>query len=77
MSEAEKDTVRARKAFDTIRDDRPATSASVLVTLEHTVALALLHATGGDARQAALLLNEGLAPGVENRLALYAKRVRT
>lgn len=44
------------------------------MTLEHTVTAALLILMGNDPRKAAAMLNEGLLPGIENRLALYNAR---
>lgn len=48
----------------------------IMVTLEHTVAGILLAVMGNDAKKAAGMLNEGLVPGVEKRLGMYAAKKR-
>ncbi|WP_027682719.1 hypothetical protein [Rhizobium leguminosarum] len=69
-----KDTQRAFLAAKAILDGRdPETHrADVLVTTEHAIAAVLLACMGSDPRKAALMLNEGLVQGVEQRLAYYA-----
>lgn len=75
MTEPQKDTQRALAAAKLILDGRdPRTDSSVLVTLEGLVSLVLLAAMGNDAQKAAAMLNEGLVPGVEERIALAASR---
>lgn len=76
MGENEKDTVRAVAACKSIVDGRDPVEdrASVLVTAEHAFAAVLLVCMKGDARKAAAMLNEGLIPGIESRLALYASK---
>ncbi len=70
------DTRRATAAAGVILDGRDpqADFAAILVTLEHTIAAMLLVLMRGDPRKAAALLNEGLTPGVEERLAYYFER---
>ena len=72
MNESQKDTQRALAAAKAIVDGRDPKrdSSSIMVTLEHLVATVLL-ATQRDARTAAAMVNEGLLPGVEERLAMY------
>jgi hypothetical protein len=80
-TEPQRDTARAYAALRAIfagRDvDKPDTGPAVMVTLEHVIAAVLLAATGQDPRKAAGMLNEALAPAVEERLALYAARQRS
>lgn len=70
------DTSRALAAAKAIIDGRdPGKDASqILVTAEHAFACVLLATHGGDARKAAAMLNEGLIPGIEQRLAHYAPK---
>lgn len=72
MSEAEKDTARAVKAAVAIFDNRdPEKEASnILVTLEGLITLVLLAVMKNDERNAAKMLDVGVVPGVERRLAL-------
>jgi len=72
MTENQKDTKRAVAAARIIIDDRVEV-ASVLVTLEHTVAAVLL-TLYPDPRAAANMLNEALVQGVEMRLAWYGAK---
>lgn len=76
MSEAEKDTGRAFIAAKAIIDGRDpsADRASILVTAEHAFAALLIACMDRDPRKAAAMLNEGLIPGIEQRLALYASK---
>lgn len=76
MNEPQKDTQRALAAAKVIFDGRdPAKDSSgVLVTLEGLVALVLLACMNRDEKQAAAMLNEGLVPGIEGRLALHTSR---
>ena len=71
MNEAEKDTRRAIAACRAILDGRDPQldGLGILVTAEHAIATLLLTLMG-DPRKAAAMLNEGLAPGVEARIAL-------
>ena len=76
MSENQKDTERAIAAAKAIVDGRdPVTDrASILVTAEHAFAAVLIACMDRDPRKAAAMLNEGLIPGIEQRLALYAAK---
>ena len=73
------DADRAIKAVKILLDGRDPVvdMASFLVTLEHAVAAALLVAMNLDHRKAVQMLNEGLVPGVESRLALHASKVKS
>lgn len=75
MSENVNDTVRAIEAAKAIIDGRDpiAKQSEILVTTEHAIAAVLL-AVMGDARLAAGMLNNGLVPGIEERLAHYASK---
>ena len=74
MSNNIRDTTRALAAAKAILDGRnPSVDAgAILVTAEHAFATVLLALHGGDARKAAAMLNEGLIPGIERRMAYYA-----
>lgn len=76
MSEPFKDTLRAMNAAKAIFDGRdPAGEYSrILVTTEHTIAAILLACMGGDPRKAVGMLNEGLIPRIEERIAMYAAK---
>jgi hypothetical protein len=76
VSENQKDTARAIVAAKAIIDGRQpvADRSSILVTAEHAFAAVLIACMGGDPRKAAAMLNEGLIPGIEHRLALYAAK---
>ena len=76
MNEPQKDTQRALAAAKLIFDGRdPATEmGAIMTTLEGLVSLVLLAVMGRDGRKAAAMLNEGLVPGVEGRLALHTSR---
>jgi hypothetical protein len=76
MTEPQKDTQRALAAAKSIIDGRDpnADSSKILVTLEALVSLVLLATMDNDTRKAAGMLNEGLVPGVEARLALASSR---
>ena len=76
MTEPQKDTQRAIAAAKLLFDGRDPRddSSSILVTLEGLVSLVLLATMGNDPDKAAGMLNEGLVPGVENRLALAVSR---
>jgi hypothetical protein len=71
-----RDSQRAIAAAKVILDGRdPATDgASILVTLDHLVATVLLVTQGLDHRKAVGMLNEGLVPHVEDRIALHAAK---
>lgn len=75
MSENVNDTVRAITAAKAIFDGRDpiAKRSEILVTTEHAIAAVLLTVMG-DARLAAGMLNNGLVPGIEERLAYYASK---
>lgn len=77
MTEAQKDTRRVTAATVAICDGRhprdPANASAILVTTEHAVACILL-ALYPDPATAARMLNEGLVPGIEERLAYYASK---
>lgn len=78
MHDAQKDVIRATSAMKEIvdgRDPQP-NMGKIMVTLEHTVAGILLAVMGNDAKKAAGMLNEGLVPGVEKRLGMYAAKKR-
>lgn len=79
MTEPQRDTQRALAAAKTIIDGRDikADSSKILVTLEGLVSLVLLATMDNDAPKAAAMLNEGLVPGVEGRLALANSRRET
>ena len=72
MTEAQKDTIRAIAACRAVLDGRdPKDSASsILVTAEHAIA-SLLIILMRDPRKASAMLNEGLVPGIEERLSRY------
>ncbi|WP_108482292.1 hypothetical protein [Oceaniglobus ichthyenteri] len=76
MSDPMKEMERYHDATRTIIDGRdPVTDmAAVMVTLEGAVAATLLMVMNGDHRKAVGMLNEGLVPGVEHRIALSASR---
>lgn len=76
MSDNILDTQRALAAAKSIIDGRdPVTNYSrILVTAEHAFAVILLACMDGDPRKAAAMLNEGLIPGIEQRLSLYASK---
>jgi len=76
MTEPQKDTQRAIAAAKQIIDgcDLSADHGAILVTLEGLVSLVLLAVMGNDHSKAAAMLNEGLVPGVESRIALAASR---
>jgi DNA-binding protein Fis len=76
MHEAKKDTQRALAAAKTIFDGRDPVEdySSILVTVEHTIATVLLAIFRNDPAKAAAMLNEGLIPGIESRLSLYASK---
>lgn len=74
MTEPQKDTQRALAAAKILLDGRAPDSSAVMVTLEGLVSLMLLAHMGNDSRKAAAMLNEGLVPGVEARIALAASR---
>jgi hypothetical protein len=73
MTTMKEDSHRAFNAAKAIVDGRDlsADGSMILVTLEHAVATILL-AVMGDPRKAVGLLNEGLVPGIEERIAFYA-----
>ncbi|MGZ2455497.1 hypothetical protein [Rhizobium anhuiense] len=74
MSENVKDTQRAFLAAKAILDGRDpvANRSAVLVTTEHAIAAVLLACMDRDPRMAAMMLNEGLVQGIEQRLSYYA-----
>ena len=74
MTEPQKDTQRAIAAAKCVLDGRLPSDPAVLVTLEQLVGVVLLAHMGNDTKKAAAMLNEGLVPGVEERLALGASR---
>jgi hypothetical protein len=76
MTEPQKDTQRAIAAAKLIIDGRDpsADMGAIMTTLEGLVSLILLTVMKQNQRTAAALLNEGLVPGVEGRLALHASR---
>jgi hypothetical protein len=78
MHESQKDTQRALAAAKSIFDGRnPASDESgILVTTEHAIATVLL-GIYRDPATAAKMLNEGLLPGIEERLSLYSSKKPT
>jgi hypothetical protein len=78
MTDPEKDTLRALSAAREVVDGRDfeADMPAILVTLDHVVATVLIAVMGNDARKAAEMLNEGLLPAVEERIAQYEARHR-
>ena len=72
------DTARALAAAKAVIDGRDPEkeAAKILVTAEHAIACILLATHGQDPRKAAAMLNEGLVPGIEERLAYYASKER-
>ena len=76
MTAPSKDTARLLAAATAIIDDRePITDrAAIMVTLEGVVAATLICVMGGNHKAAAAMLNEGLLPDVESRIALGASR---
>lgn len=76
MTEPQKDTQRAIAAAKAIIDGRDPIDdfSAIMVTLEGFVTLMLLTVMGQNERKAAAMLNEGLVPGVEGRLALHTSR---
>lgn len=74
MTEPQKDMQRAIAAAKLLIDGRDPHDASVMVTLEGLVSLMLLAHVGNDERKAIGMLNEGLVPGVEERIALAVSR---
>jgi hypothetical protein len=75
MAENVKDTQRAILAAKAIIDGRDpiAQQSEILVTAEHAITSILLLCMG-DSRKAAGMLNEGLVPGIEQRLSYYASK---
>lgn len=78
MSEAQKDTQRALDAARTIFDGRDplADFSSILVTLDHAIAMVLLATMNADPEKAVKMLHEGTIPHVEERIAMFAARRR-
>lgn len=76
MTEPQKDTQRALAAAKLLIDGRDPNRdmGAIMTTLEGLVTLMLLAVMKQDQRKAATMLNEGLVPGVEGRLALHASR---
>ena len=76
MTEPQKDTQRALAAAKLLIDGRDtrADMGAIMTTLEGLVSIMLLTVMDRDQRKAAAMLNEGLVPGVESRLALHASR---
>ncbi|RAH97842.1 hypothetical protein DLJ53_28845 [Acuticoccus sediminis] len=77
MSEEHReDSNRAfRAAMEIIGGRDPVTEMpAVMVTLEHAVATVLLAAADRDPRIAACLMSEGLAPRMDDRLAMVATK---
>lgn len=71
---AGQDPARAVTAAKAVIDARRPIEdrSAILVTLEHAVAAVLITVMNGDPRASAAMLNEGLIPGVEARIAFYA-----
>lgn len=70
------DTARAIQAARLIIGPRnPQTDlGAIMVTLETTVASLLLTLMDQQPLKAVAMLNEGLVPGIEGRIALFASR---
>jgi len=62
----------AQKVLDDL--DPQQDRGEIMVALEGTVAAVLLVVMGRDAERAVAMLNEGLVPGVEERIAQWANR---
>jgi hypothetical protein len=77
-TEPQRDTQRALAAAKAIIDGRDPDRdmAGIITTLEGLVSLVLLAAMKNDPSKAAAMLNEGLVPGVEHRIALASSRRR-
>lgn len=75
MHDAQKDTDRAKAAAMALLDGRDhiADRGAILVTLEHAVSMMLMLTMDQDTKKASQMLNEGLAPGVDMRLAHAAQ----
>ncbi|WP_305968332.1 MULTISPECIES: hypothetical protein [unclassified Mameliella] len=75
MSDPKRDAERYFRAAKLVLDGRDPIKdrGEIMVTLEGTVAAVLIMVMGGDHRKAAAMLNEGLTPGVEGRIAWGAK----
>jgi len=56
---------------------KPEDEPDILVVLEGVISGVLLYTSHMDDRRAATMLNEGLVPGVERRLAQAAQKGRT
>ena len=76
MTEPQKDTQRALAAAKLLIDGRDpnADMGAIMTTLEGLVSLVLLAVMKNEPHKAAGMLNEGLVPGVEGRIALAASR---
>lgn len=74
MTDGQRDTRRILDAARAIFDGRSAEHdlGAILTTLEGVVSCVLLAVMQNDPRKAAGMLNEGLVPGVESRLASTA-----
>jgi hypothetical protein len=72
MTEAQKDTKRAMAAALELIDGRDikADWASILVTVEGLVSLMLLTLMDKDPHKAVAMMNEGLVPRIEERIAM-------
>ena len=73
MAEASRDTKRAIEAAKILIDSRDVATdfASILVTLDHLIALVSMN---NNPRKAVGMLHEGTIPGVEERIALFASK---
>jgi hypothetical protein len=76
MKDAQKDTQRAIAAAKAILDGRDPVidRSTVLITLDHTIALLLLACMRNDPRAAVQMFNEGTVPHVEERIMLFASK---
>lgn len=79
MGEPSKDVKRVVAAAKLLIDDRNIVTdfASILVTLEHLVALVLLTSMERNPRRAIGMLHEGLLPRIEERIAIFASKGET
>ena len=74
IHENKKDVKRAVEAAKLVIDGREPIRdmPAILVTLEHLTSLVLLACMGSSHRAAIHMLNEGLVPGIESRIAQHA-----
>lgn len=78
MSDSDGENKRVFTAMKAIADGRDPRKdgVAVMVTLEGVVAALMLMSNGGSPDRAVAMLHEGLVPGIEDRIALAAIRMR-